>query len=103
MDAGGRLAGHDGPRARPRRDLDQVAVAVQQAGGEVDQVEQRRRFRVDDERRHQPHRDLLVARPQAGLVADADQLDARAADPGCLVLGQSAGPGIRAASGALRA
>ena len=66
---GGRLAGHDGPRALPRGDLDQMAVAIHQPGGEVDQVEQRRRFAVKDERRHQADRDLLVAGPQAGLVA----------------------------------
>ena len=103
VNAGGRLAGHDGPRSGPRGDLDQVAVAVQQAGGEVDQVEQRRRFRVNDERRHHADRHLLVAGSQPGLVAAADQLDACAADPASLVSGESEGPGIRAASGARRA
>ena len=65
----------------PRRDLDQVAVAVHQAGGEVDQVEQRRRLGVERERGHQPDGDLLVAGPQAGLAAGPDQLDPGAADP----------------------
>ena len=69
MDASGRLAGHHGPRSRPRGDLDHVAVAIQQSGREVDQVKQRRRFGVKDERRHQADRDLLIARPQASLVA----------------------------------
>src|SRR5262245_102084 len=65
-----------------------MAVAVQEAGGEIDQVEQGRRLVVEDEWGHQADRDLLVADSQAGLVAVADQLDAGAADSGGLVLGR---------------
>ena len=76
-------------------------------GREVDQVEQRRRLVVEDERGHQADRDLLVAGPQARLVAVADQLDARAADPAGLVLGGVEMPrnsgGVRSSSRVMRA
>src|SRR5262249_26517702 len=82
-----RLAGHDGPRARPGRDLDEMAVPVQQAGGEVDQVEQRCRLAVEDERGHETGRDLLITRAQAGRIALADELDPRPAHSRSLVVG----------------
>ena len=41
MDARRRLTDDDGPGARARVDLDELAVAVDQAGGRVEQVEER--------------------------------------------------------------
>ena len=75
-----------------------------QAGGEVDQVEQRRRLVVEDERRHQADGNLLIAGPQARLVAGSGSARCVRRRPG--PAGCSAGieaRGIRAESGALRA
>ena len=103
VNASGRLAGHDGPRALSRRDLDQMTVAVQQAGGEVDQVEQRRRLAV--ERRTAASRGPGPADSRHPAASRRRRGPARCVRrrPGPPGARQAEGPEIRAASGALRA
>jgi hypothetical protein len=51
MDSCGRLSDHDGARARPGDELDQVGIAVQKASGGVEQVKQCGRRAIESERR----------------------------------------------------
>src|SRR5262249_36348092 len=86
VNASRRLAGHQATCPLSRVNFNQMSVAVQQAGGEVDQVEQGSRFVIKAERRHHTERDLLVAGSQTGLVTVPEELDASAADAGRFVL-----------------
>ena len=86
--ADGRLAGHHGPCSSPRRDLNQVSVAVQQPRGEVDQVEQSSRFAIQVQRRKEANGNLLVAGSHVRSLAGTDQLDSCSAHPSRRVLGR---------------
>ena len=73
MDPGRRLSGHHGSRARPRIDLHQVPIAVEQAGRRVEQVDERGKLSGELKRRQYAEGNLLVSRTKAGPPLLFDQ------------------------------
>ena len=89
MDPGRRLAGHHGASARPRIDLHQVPIAVEQAGRRVEQVNERGKLSGELKRRQHAEGNLLVSRTKAGPPLLFDQSEMNAADLARGMLGES--------------
>jgi hypothetical protein len=81
MNSRGGLARDDGARIRPGAKLDQLGIAVHQAGGGIEQKEQRRLIASQLERRKDVKRHLLIAGCQPGPPGISKELQTHAANP----------------------
>ena len=89
MDPGRRLSGHHGAGARLSIDLDQVPIAVEQAGRRVEQVNERGKFSRELKRGQYAEGNLLVSRTKASPSLLFDQSEMNAADLARGMLGES--------------
>ncbi len=85
VDARRRLTDDDGLRAGPCVNLDPLPVAVHEAGGWIEKIEEGWLSRFKLERRHYAERNLLIAMSQSGPAFVVYEFQSNAADAAGLV------------------
>ncbi len=68
VDARGRLADDDAPRPCPCRQMNELAVAIEEAGGWIENVEKNRTMAAQTKRWQHAQRHLLITRAEVGAA-----------------------------------